>query len=671
MKKEKLHAPLQEKEKKPMVRIITVSSMVMLIFLSTANGILFAGGDPVFVNKYSITVSLLSPQDNAILNSDSIHIDFSLSDVPRDKITYQPSIIFTVWAILDGIYAARSDVHFDLSRLLTPQNYTMEVTNITEGMHTLRVAAVYSESDSINRHFTELSGSSETVQLLVELGQNPDPESRLTVATQLAAKTQTIFVPDDYSTVQAAVANASPGDTVLVRSGKYNGGIVIDKPLTIKGENANSTSIIGGETANDLGLTSVANRKAPENSPVTSTLAETGRGTAVEIQPLSIIVQPANFIPPLTFAIIVNSNDVNISGFTILGGDRAIFSSQGNRLQICQNILGTCILGGSNNTIANNSRIGLTISGSQNLIANNSGGLVVSSSNSTIIQNSLTGFALQNAYSNIILNNTLSGSNMGLWIGSSINSGPPTCSYNLFAGNKIENCGLWGILMGAGSYNVFFENIIENTGTGLDHDGYGLALGGNHLVAEHNLFLHNVFVNNSKNFGVNWEVTGTNSFDDGKEGNYWDDYFIRYPSATEVGNSGTGNIPYTLTETNNIDNHPLLAQPAIQGKMPILPEPWASLLPKSTAMPNPSPSASSTPLPSTSTSSTPTLSPIETSLDTATSNFPSPLSPLPSASPSLTFSPSPQVPEFPQWVIAALLLSVLSLIVVKLRKNRR
>jgi pectin methylesterase-like acyl-CoA thioesterase len=50
------------------------------------------------------------------------------------------------------------------------------------------------------------------------------------------AISKTIVVPDDYSTIQAAVAGASSGDTVFVRSGSYSGGIVVDKPMALKGE---------------------------------------------------------------------------------------------------------------------------------------------------------------------------------------------------------------------------------------------------------------------------------------------------------------------------------------------------------------------------------------------------------------------------------------------------
>ncbi len=467
------------------------------------------------------------------------------------------------------------------------------------------------------------------------------------VACSAQTGPKTITVPDDYPTLQTAVANTLPGDTVFVRSGTYTGGIVIDKPITLKGQDANTTTIVGGATAQNLGVNLTASTVVPEKTTLLYNPKTASSG-----------IQPLNFIPPLTFAVIIKSNDVEISGFKIMGGDRAIYSTQGNNLKIHDNILGTCILGGSNNTVASNGRIGLTMGGFYNLIANNGGGIVLSSSNSTITGNSFGVFALQSAYSNVIVNNTLSGSNMGLWIGSSISSGPPTCSYNLFAGNKIENSGLWGILMGAGSYNVFYENVVENTGAGLDHDGYGLALGGNGQVAENNLFLHNSFVNNSKNFGVNWEVTGSNSFDDGREGNYWDDYFAKYPNATQVNHTGTGNIPYALIG-NNVDNHPLLKQPIISGSMPVLPEPWASLLPIQLIPPFSSPSSTPTPTSSTTPSQSAPLTPTQTQMSSPAGT-----------TPTATLSPSPSIPEFPVWIILAIA-AVVAGLQAYLPKHRR
>lgn len=136
----------------------------------------------------------------------------------------------------------------------------------------------------------------------------------------------------------------------------------------------------------------------------------------------------------------------------------------------------------------------------------------------------------------------------------------------------------------------------------------------------------------TQNFGVNWQVTGANSFDDGKEGNYWDDYLTKYPNALEVGDSGTGNIPYPLTNHNNIDYHPLLEQPSISNKLPSLPATWVSLLPSFSTSPSP--------LPSTSSSSSPSQAPSQSVLP----------------------SNSPTTPEYPPWTILALF--VISLFLV-------
>jgi parallel beta-helix repeat protein len=55
-----------------------------------------------------------------------------------------------------------------------------------------------------------------------------------------------IIVPDDYSTIQAAIDAASDGDTVFVRNGTYYENVVVDKAVSLIGERQNTT-IIDGE----------------------------------------------------------------------------------------------------------------------------------------------------------------------------------------------------------------------------------------------------------------------------------------------------------------------------------------------------------------------------------------------------------------------------------------
>jgi hypothetical protein len=46
-------------------------------------------------------------------------------------------------------------------------------------------------------------------------------------------------------------------------------------------------------------------------------------------------------------------------------------------------------------------------------------------------------------------------------------------------------------------------------------------------------------------------------WDNGSLGNYWSDYFSKYPDASEIGDTGIGDTPYVIND-NNIDYFPLM-----------------------------------------------------------------------------------------------------------------
>jgi len=66
-----------------------------------------------------------------------------------------------------------------------------------------------------------------------------------TMQLNVKASPATIKVPQDYTTIQEAINQASPGDTIQVSSGTYRENLVIDKNLTLKGEDKNKTIIEG------------------------------------------------------------------------------------------------------------------------------------------------------------------------------------------------------------------------------------------------------------------------------------------------------------------------------------------------------------------------------------------------------------------------------------------
>lgn len=57
-------------------------------------------------------------------------------------------------------------------------------------------------------------------------------------------KAATIYVSDNYKTIQDAVDNARIGDTIVVRDGEYHGNIVITKPLILKSEKGSDKTIV-------------------------------------------------------------------------------------------------------------------------------------------------------------------------------------------------------------------------------------------------------------------------------------------------------------------------------------------------------------------------------------------------------------------------------------------
>lgn len=109
----------------------------------------------------------------------------------------------------------------------------------------------------------------------------------------------------------------------------------------------------------------------------------------------------------------------------------------------------------------------------------------------------------------------------------------------------VEHCtikGNWildnisGIHMSDSSYCTIAENVIAN------HTSYGLHFGRGLVEELHDIHIfHNDFLNNARQVRI---VIGALFWDNGSEGNYWDDY------------EGVGDIPYVI-DSKNQDNFPL------------------------------------------------------------------------------------------------------------------
>jgi parallel beta-helix repeat protein len=227
--------------------------------------------------------------------------------------------------------------------------------------------------------------------------------------------------PDNYSSIQDAVDNASDGDTVFVYNGTYYENIIIDESISLLGEDK-ETTIIDGK-----------------------------RNVVVKVT--------EDYVTITEFSI------TNALGFPLMG----IWASNVNFCTFSDNIIYSNYYGieliGSNNVITNNiifsiTNIGIYIPGGDfNIFTNN---IIHSNNNWSIyIHNSHS----DDGYNNII-NNTISDSYGGLKLKYSPNN---TINLNTFKNNK-EGIKLLGSIHKGESINnvIYHNNFINNTQNAYD-----------------------------------------------------------------------------------------------------------------------------------------------------------------------------------------------------------
>jgi len=181
-----------------------------------------------------------------------------------------------------------------------------------------------------------------------------------------------------------------------------------------------------------------------------------------------------------------------------------------------------------------------------NIINNRQGILLAYTTNSTINKNTITNtthaIRLQSSSKNTIIENNLTNSSSGIYFYDSSN--------NTLSENNIKN-NLWGVNFDYfNSNNSVVRSLIEN-------NTYGIFV----MESPDNIFLHNTFLNNSKQVTDLVIRTQTwlfdpsiNIWDNGIEGNYWSNY-----NGTDSDGDGIGDTPYVIDE-NNQDNYPIIPE---------------------------------------------------------------------------------------------------------------
>jgi parallel beta-helix repeat protein len=318
---------------------------------------------------------------------------------------------------------------------------------------------------------------------------------------QLGSTSKTIAVPDDYSTISAAVDHASSGDIIQVKSGIYQENLEITKSLTIKGESSQNTAVVGSGGV-DRGQNTVFTLAADN----------------IEISGFTIESLDYQTASDHATGISVEGDNCTITGNIIRNTYYGIFCSTQSSTTI------------SGNNITGNFKDGIRFcGGSLNEFYENN-----------ISGNAKSGIAIE-GYQNTISRNNLTNNNIGIGIAS---------SYSLVFGNMLSDNSNSGLYF-AGSNNTISANSISGSKWGIYYTPHFAAPNGNK-------YYHNNFLDNKGNVGGS-SPYNIQLWDDGypSGGNYWSDYKTAYPNAAELDTTGIGNEPYVIDE-NNKDNYPLL-----------------------------------------------------------------------------------------------------------------
>ena len=326
-----------------------------------------------------------------------------------------------------------------------------------------------------------------------------------------------------YLTVQSAInaPETLDGHTIFVRAGTYYEHVVVNKTVSLIGENRETTIIDGN-----------------------------GSGDVIVCRSVT---------------------DITISNFTIQNGQQGLDLTYSHDCLIADNRIihhSVCGITGGGSGFMDNSILRNTISycqidgirlgtGAQrilvkgNVIANVSfwWALVIDDSWEIIVEendiSNTLGIRFCRSDGNIIrrntISNTLCGANAIVLVSS---------NDNVVEGNMLTDNG--GGLYVYGVNNTVYQNDIVG-------NNYGISIG-----KPDNTIYHNNFINN---YYQVWLIDGLsveNQWDNGypSDGNYWSDYngtdLYRGPYQNETGSDGTGDTPYII-DADNRDRYPLMA----------------------------------------------------------------------------------------------------------------
>jgi nitrous oxidase accessory protein len=370
----------------------------------------------------------------------------------------------------------------------------------------------------------------------------------------------------NYTSIKEAIdaPQTLGGHTVFVEKGTYYEHVVVNKSLSIFGENKDSAVIDGDGygaafniTARDVTISEFCVRNASSmdagsillmtsNCTIAENRIEGSRWDSIALYDSDFCLICNNTITGSIDGIFLSSSSnnmilgntiTNITDYYEASGIWLWKSSYNNT--IAENVITDCYWSGiqlshgdpSDNTIVRNvlsnfDYYGIYIDGHNNRVSENE------------VSDSQYGLAVY--YENHITRNRVSTSHTGIFIEAMQN--------RTIVSNYVTSC-VYGIYVHGSHGNVFSENTVENCTRGLWMSD-----------AADNYVYHNNFL---KNTAQVFNEMSINTWDDGYPfgGNYWSDYngndSLNGPHQNETGFDWIGDTPYFIDD-NNKDDYPLI-----------------------------------------------------------------------------------------------------------------